>query len=79
MALDESRLVPLVRITDRLKAQDIVGLLRGEGIEALWRVPRSPALDGLEEAWLGDRYGEILVLDVNLERARQILAESTDT
>ncbi|MEJ2745793.1 MAG: hypothetical protein P8123_08940 [bacterium] len=62
-----------MRTSDRLQAAEIVGKLKAEGIEAVWRVPQSPPLDGLEEAWMGKHYGEILVLDVNLERARGIL------
>lgn len=72
----DSRLVPLMRTSDRLQAADIVGRLKAEGIEAVWRVPQSPPLDGLEEAWMGKHYGEILVLDVNLERAKGVLRES---
>ena len=79
MDMSESRLVPLMRTTDRLEAADIVGRLKAEGIEAVWRVPQSPPLDGLEEAWMGKHYGEILVLDVNLERAREILQENEGT
>jgi len=71
--LEENRLVPLARVSDRLRADEIIGMLYAEGIEAIWRVPHSPPLDGLEEAWLGKHYGEILVLDVNLERAKDIL------
>jgi hypothetical protein len=71
--LEENQLVPLTRVTDRLRADEIVGMLEAEGIEAVWRVPQSPPLDGLEEAWMGKHYGEILVLDVNLERAKDIL------
>lgn len=71
--ISDSRLVPLMRTSDRLQAAEIVGKLKAEGIEAVWRVPQSPPLDGLEEAWMGKHYGEILVLDVNLERARGIL------
>ena len=79
MDMSESRLVPLMRTSDRLEAADIVGRLKAEGIEAVWRVPQSPPLDGLEEAWMGKHYGEILVLDVNLERAREILQENEGT
>ena len=71
--LEANRLIPLTRISDRLRADEIVGMLRAEGIEAVWRVPQSPPLDGLEEAWMGEHYGEILVLDINLERAKDIL------
>ncbi|MCX6340708.1 MAG: hypothetical protein NTX71_12470 [Candidatus Aureabacteria bacterium] len=76
--LEESRLVPLTRVTDRLKADEIIGMLRDEGIEAVWRVPHSPPLDGLEEAWMGKHYGEILVLDVDLERSKEIVREILD-
>lgn len=70
--------MPVARVRDRLEADGIVALLRDAGIEAIWRVPRSPALDGLEETWMGTHYGEILVLDSNLARAQEILAESRD-
>jgi len=71
--LDESRLVALTRITDRLRADEIIGALREQGIEAVWRVPHSPAYDGLEEVWLGEHYGEILILDTDLARATAIV------
>lgn len=71
-----SRTVPLMRTSDRLEAAEIVGKLKAEGIEAVWRVPHTPPLDGLEDAWMGKHYGEILVLDVDLERARAVMAES---
>ncbi len=73
VSLADSRLVPLLRVEDRLKANEIIGLLRERGIEAVWRVPQSPPLDGLEETWMGKHYGEILVLDLELERARDII------
>jgi len=76
--LEENQLVPLTRVTDRLRADEIVGMLRAEGIEAVWRVPQSPPLDGLEEAWMGKHYGEILVLDINLERAKAIVGGNPD-
>ncbi len=72
--LDESRLVPVARVSDRLRADEVIGMLGEEGIESVWRVPQSPPLDGLEEAWMGKHYGEILVLDVNLERAKNVLS-----
>jgi hypothetical protein len=73
--LEDNRLVSLARVSDRLRADEIIGMLQAEGIEAVWRVPHSPPLDGLEEAWLGKHYGEILVLDVNLERSKEIVRE----
>ena len=74
MADDGSRLVAVARETDRIKASAIVDALREEGIEAEWREPRAPWFDGLERDWLGERYGQILVLDANLARAREIVA-----
>lgn len=76
MDIADSRTVPLMRTSDRLEAAGIIGKLKAEGIEAVWRVPHTPPLDGLEEAWMGKHYGEILVLDVDLERAMEILRES---
>ena len=78
MNLDESRLISVAKVHDRLKADEIIAALREEGIEAIWRVPHSPPLDGLEESWMGKHYGEILVLDSNLERARGIVQEFDD-
>ncbi|MCX6353965.1 MAG: DUF2007 domain-containing protein [Candidatus Aureabacteria bacterium] len=75
MNLDESRLISVTRVHDRLKADEIIAALREEGIEAIWRIPHSPPLDGLEESWMGKHYGEILVLDSNLERAREIIED----
>lgn len=72
-AFDDARLVPLTRVSDRFRAGEIIATLSEEGIRAVWRVPHSPAYDGLEEAWLGEHYGEILVLDVDLERARKVV------
>ncbi|MDD5557804.1 MAG: hypothetical protein PHN82_11260 [bacterium] len=72
--LAESRLVPLLRVRDRIQADEIIGILRQEGIEAVWRVPISPAYDGLEEFWLGRHYGEMLVLDMDLERAKAVIS-----
>jgi hypothetical protein len=77
MGRGESRLVALTRIADRLRADEVIGALRDEGIKAVWRVPHSPAYDGLEEVWLGDHYGEILILDADLDRARKIVEEIT--
>jgi len=71
--LDGSRLVSLAKVEDRIEADAIISLLRERRIGATWRVPQSPPLDGLEAAWMGNRYGEILVLDVDLGRARELL------
>ncbi len=70
---DESRLVPLARVEDRIAAGEIVNALRQAGIEAEWREPRSGWFDGLEREWMGKQYGQIIVLDANLERAREIV------
>ncbi|MCX6357365.1 MAG: hypothetical protein NT045_05750 [Candidatus Aureabacteria bacterium] len=74
---ENNKLVSAARVIDRLRADEVIEALKGEGIEAVWRVPHTPALDGIEESWMGERYGEILVLDVNLERARKIAASIT--
>lgn len=71
--LDESRLVALVRVMNRLEAAEIVDALRQEGIEAEWREPHSHWFDGLEQAWMGEQFGQILVLDANVEKAREIV------
>ena len=66
--------MPLMRVEDRLAADEIVAALREEGIEAEWREPHSNWFDGLEQAWMGEQFGQILVLDANLEKARGIAA-----
>ena len=78
MSLADSRLVPLVRIEDKIRADIIIELLEEQGITATWRVPQTPPLDGLEMSWLGEHYGEILVLDVNLKKAKEIIGEIKD-
>ena len=75
MNLEDSRLVPLLRLEDRLEADEVISRLRERGIDAVWRVPHSPPLDGLEEAWMGRHYGEVLVLDVHLKKAREVVRE----
>lgn len=71
--IDESRLVPLMRVEDRIAAGEIVNALRQAGIDAEWREPHSNWFDGLERDWMGKQYGQIIVLDANLERAREVV------
>ena len=71
---DASRLVSVARVEDRLAAGEIVNALREAGVEAEWREPHSNWFDGLEQAWMGEQYGQILVLDSNAVRAREIVA-----
>ena len=61
------------RASDELEARFIVSMLRESGIEAMLRIPESPPYDGLEMMWLGEKLGEIMVLESDLKRAREII------
>ena len=61
------------RAADELEARFIVSVLKENGIESMLRIPDSPVYDGLEMMWLGDKLGEIVVLESDFEKAKNII------
>ena len=64
------------RASDEIEARLILSLLKENGIEAMLRYPETPALDGLEMMWLGDKLGEIVVLEGDLPRTKAIIRDN---
>jgi len=48
-------------------------MLKQNGIEAMLRIPETPAYNGLEMMWLGDKLGEIVVLESDLNRSTELI------
>ena len=65
--------VVVYRAKDELEARFIVSMLKQNGIEAMLRIPETPAYNGLEMMWLGDKLGEIVVLESDLNRATELI------
>ena len=65
--------VVVYRASDEIEARFILSLLKENGIEAILRYPESPVYDGLEMMWLGDKLGEILVLEGDLKQAIELI------
>jgi hypothetical protein len=69
------KVVLLKKVLDEIEAIRIRDFLAGAGIEAQIVSFHDRALDGISQIWSKGWWGEVRVLEADLERAKEILAD----